>query len=154
MKTISDQTSFWFTVVFLLNFNLVFAQQSILFHGLKPGIYDVGYKTDWVFDYQRTWDNGPRPIRMDIWYPAEKNDQKKMLFERYVFSAPPNKEFFLYRDLLRRRDIGDSTKSLKGLFGGSEKLYESLLKTPTDAVENARPLNVKISGCRIFTWSE
>jgi tetratricopeptide (TPR) repeat protein len=143
MKIITNKIIPKFIVAFLFHSNIVFAQESVLFHGLKQGQYNVGYKTNWVFDYQRTWDNGPRPIRMNIWYPAEKSNQNKMLFERYVLSDPPNMKWLIYRDLLRRRDIGDSTKSLKGLYSGSEELYESLLTTPTNAVENASPLNGK-----------
>src|ERR1700722_3672097 len=113
--------SFYGSAILLLgilstNSNILLAQSSVFWGTLKQGPYTVGYKTIWTYDYARTWGNSPRPIRMNVWYPAQKTHSKNMLFERYVLSEYPEMRFSLYADELMARDIGDASKSLKGLF--------------------------------------
>src|SRR5262249_15230158 len=80
------------------------AQEPLLWGGLKPGPHAVGFKSLWQLDYSRrynmTFDDkttyapgkAPRPILVNVWYPASKaGDAKRMSHRGYleIQSADP-----------------------------------------------------------------
>src|SRR5947199_8741711 len=73
------------------------AQSPPLWHKLEPGAHAVGFKSYWHLDYSRrynkTFDDGttyatgkaPRPILVNVWYPAQHNgDGKRMPHGDYL----------------------------------------------------------------------
>src|SRR5262245_5589411 len=86
-----------FLLFFLFDINAV-SQSFPLWGGLSPGEYRVGFKSLWQFDYSRTYnmtfedgsvyavDKAPRPILINIWYPAK---------------AAPNAKGMSYREYLK-----------------------------------------------------
>jgi hypothetical protein len=73
------------------------AKSPPLWDKLPPGLYAVGYKTLWQLDYARrynmTFDDkttyapgkAPRPILINLWYPASKaGDSKTMPHRAYL----------------------------------------------------------------------
>jgi len=119
------------------------SQSPVLWHNLKQGPYSVGFRMEWKYDYARSWGNGARPLRINIWYPAVKTTGKKMLYEKYVFNTPPDSSFTEYNNALVKYDVGDSTKSLLGCYDGSQLYFKNLLKTPVNAVFGAAAGNGK-----------
>jgi dienelactone hydrolase len=111
------------------------AQDSSLPMDAIAGKYETGYQTIWIEDYSRTWGSGPRPIRINAWYPAEQGGAR-MLFEQYVFPQTP-KGFEQYSQIMVRRDIGDSSRSLHGLFKGASREFDKLLQSASLSIENA-----------------
>jgi hypothetical protein len=54
------------------------AQDAVQWGGLPPGPDAAGYSTEWILDSTRTYHtdlsplayNGPRPLMVNLWYPA------------------------------------------------------------------------------------
>lgn len=69
---------------------------SLLWGSLRPGPFAVGYRSSFEFDYTRQYDsnyavdssssltNKPRPILIDIWYPAKKTAAQPMKYREYL----------------------------------------------------------------------
>lgn len=70
--------------------------QSVMTFNLPMGPYEVGFKTDTIYDENREYEylgngrdevklqKGPRPVYLSIWYPAEVNSQEKMNYGQYL----------------------------------------------------------------------
>ena len=126
----------------------VHSQNSFINKNLEKGNYDVGFKRIWKIDKSRVWPrsscldslqgNVNRPIRIDVWYPANKNNNEEMLFKEYVY---PNTESQDYKDinfLTQRWDV----YSYKGLTEDSLK-FEKLMNTKIPVFKNAEPVDKK-----------
>jgi len=70
--------------------------QSVMTFDLPRGLYEVGFKTDVVYDETRTYEylgngrdevelkSGQRPIYLSIWYPAAASTEKKMHYGQFL----------------------------------------------------------------------
>jgi dienelactone hydrolase len=71
-------------------------QDKLLWGDLKPGPHAVGFQTLWQFDYARQYDpdytpdrqnpaaRRPRPILINVWYPAKRTAAMQMLYREYL----------------------------------------------------------------------
>jgi hypothetical protein len=72
------------------------AQEPLLWGGLRPGPYSVGYRTLYQLDHTRQYDpefttdparpaaHRPRPILTCVWYPARKTGAHPVEYRRYL----------------------------------------------------------------------
>jgi dienelactone hydrolase len=72
------------------------AQDRRLWGTLKPGAYSVGFTRSWQLDYARQYappfriegaspkPESPRPILINLWYPAKKTDAAPMRYREYL----------------------------------------------------------------------
>lgn len=71
--------------------------QDINWTALDIGEEKVGYKSSWTVDYSRVLihdvDTLNRPILVNVWYPAKKNNDKSMVYRNY-FDIEPNHIIF------------------------------------------------------------
>jgi dienelactone hydrolase len=123
-------------------------QKSPLWNELKPGAYWVGFQVIYKFDYSRTWkpkndleeksksgSNG-RPVRISVWYPAQKNSAARNAFYRdYVFYKTADKDFAQANKMIEERDVS----SLRRVLKNSESVFERLMATRMTALLNAPP---------------
>jgi pimeloyl-ACP methyl ester carboxylesterase len=136
---------------------LVNAQAPPLWDKLPPGPYAVGFKTSWQLDYSRrynmTFDDkttyapgkAPRPILMNVWYPAGKvGDAKRMPHRDYLeirSAGPPLARFSAKLAEYNRAVIAKEVmrKPAKELTDPEKRLLDQFLDTPTACVRNAPP---------------
>ena len=82
---------FSISIILILCYAPVIAQKKMLYPNIEKGKYDIGFKTLIDFDYSRTYNlnypndtssqkNDPRPIIINIWYPAKTNPKDKPMF--------------------------------------------------------------------------
>ncbi len=118
---------------------------SSLWGRLESGHYRVGFKVVELTDYSRTWERsrdprsglereGPRPIRVSIWYPAARTTVAAMQFRSYVFYRATTPSGTTADAFLSRRD---STAYARGDFDGNAALMAKLLGVRTAAGLNA-----------------
>src|SRR5262249_22618755 len=129
-------------------------QEKLLWGGLQPGPHAVGLATLYQFDYARRYDpefgagrcdpraERPRPILVNIWYPAKKVDSGPMPDREYlkVESDDPRAiEFSRRLPAHTRRAITQETmeKSPGQLDADESAAIERLLETRTYAVRDA-----------------
>ncbi len=143
---------FYMSTLIYLGFNLpVNAQNSLLWNSLQPGAYNVGFVAEWKMDYTRTWGQSDlikedyvstkpygRPVRISTWYPAAPDPGKKQMKMKDYLSILANDPISKKaQSIIMNKDIGDSTRSIKGLFSGDEKQYKEFLNTLSEARINA-----------------
>ena len=124
---------------------------------LQSGPYGVGFKTLWQFDFSRTYNfkyedssayaaaKAPRPILINIWYPAKATTKvKPMLHRGYldIKSADPQLEKFSaklieYNKGIIIKELLDKPES--ELSQDERSLIESFFNTPTAAIRNGDP---------------
>lgn len=129
------------------------APTPVLWRGLAPGSFGVGFRVIYATDYSRNWLLAPspvhhrvrevaRPIRITVWYPTNDGraggQPNAMLFERYlrypVPAADADSAFRTMNALLERRD---ERAYRQGTFSGNDVLFQQLINTPTGAVADA-----------------
>jgi len=142
--------------VVLLSFPGAFGEEPApLWAGLKPGPHTVGFRSLWQFDYSRQFhmtfadksahaaEKAPRPILINIWYPAAKDGMAKRMPHGDYFkirSDDPKLGKFsaglaeynrdrLTQELLR--------KPVAKLASREKQLLEEFFKTPTACVRAA-----------------
>ncbi len=126
--------------------------QPLLWGELKPGAYAVGFKSYWALDSTRTYDykfsdgslygeqRPPRPILVDVWYPALPGEAARPMSEGGYLDFVPAQPSLLTRfaqDLVRKnREViaGDVLGS-----AAKSKPLDDFLSTPTAAFRNAKP---------------
>src|ERR1700745_545466 len=76
--------------------------QSPLWAGLEPGPYAVGFKVEWRLDESRTWQpdkdyegrklpvEAARPVRISVWYPAQRRAGAPMAYSGYLHVDVPD----------------------------------------------------------------
>jgi pimeloyl-ACP methyl ester carboxylesterase len=134
---------------------LASAQTPPLWNKLPPGSHAVGFKTSWQLDYSRrynmTFDDkttyapgkAPRPILVNVWYPARKaGDAKRMPHRGYleIQSADPLLARFSTKLVeYDRRIIAKEVmaRPAKELTDREKRLLDQFLDTPTACVRNA-----------------
>ncbi len=121
--------------------------QARLWGKLTPGPLRVGFKTVFAFDPSRTWkttrsyqkpfspDPAGRPVRIEVWYPAQPGAQAKpMIFGDYVHISAPD----AFSDIERILEARDT--ELAGFSVAHGKL-EALLATTVYAWRDAAPMS-------------
>lgn len=109
-----------------------------LWGSLEPGDHGVGFRRLWDADRTRIWPRSPaldslegniaRPIRVDVWYPAECTDTQAMSLGSYVNMDSPGSVFDDLVVLTHRWD----EYSYRGLAEDSTS-YDRLMSTETGA---------------------
>jgi hypothetical protein len=133
------------------------AESPPLWGKLPPGRYAVGFKTLWQLDnsrrYNMTFGDGttyapgkaPRPILINIWYPAKTAGTDKAMPHRDYLEirsaeeplAKFSAELADYnRGVIVREVLGKPTKELTDR---ERRLVDQFLDTPTACVRNAAP---------------
>ena len=134
------------------------AESPPLWGKLTPGPHAVGFRSTWEFDSSRTYNTtfddkttyatgkAPRPVLVNIWYPAERADDARPMphggyFEigsddpRLAKLATKLAEYA--RGVARTELFG---KSAQEMTPRERRLMDRLLATPTACRRNARPL--------------
>jgi len=125
----------------------------LLWGTLKPGPYAVGFKSSFQFDYARQYDadyvtnpsappiSKPRPILVDVWYPAKKTAAMPMKYRDYldVASADARISSFSRRLAYNFREVvsEESVGAVPAKASLAEKAaFKRLLETNTFASKN------------------
>jgi predicted dienelactone hydrolase len=134
---------------------LAAAQSPPLWGKLSPGSYRVGFRAAWQLDYSRRYNmtfadkttyatgKAPRPILINIWYPANAaGDGKSMRHRDYldVGSAEPSLAKFsgaLADYVLRPYTQEPQDKPDKEARDREKRVQDELLNTPTPCVRDA-----------------
>jgi hypothetical protein len=131
------------------------AQSPPLWGKLSPGSYGVGFRTVWQLDYSRRYNTtfadkttyatgkAPRPILINIWYPAKAAGNGKTMRHRDyldVRSAEPSLAKF--SGALSDYVLGSYAQELqakpdKETLDREKRLLDDLLNTPTPCVRDA-----------------
>ncbi len=124
-------------------------QSHPLWGNLESGPETVGFKALWIYDYSRTWkeetdfegrrvaSNPFRPMRISVWYPAQKRSgDSPMLFRNYIYLQPEEESFHEFNKRQEDFEIGGPGHGIRGFFKSDER-FESLLKTTMSAFQNA-----------------
>jgi dienelactone hydrolase len=119
------------------------SQNAPLWGKLNGGSYDVGFRRLWDVDVSRVWPRSKsldsltgeigRPIRVDVWFPADCGGERRMPLSSYVSMEPPSPVFEDLAFLTRRWD----EYSYRGLAGDSSA-FDRLMATQTAACWEAR----------------
>src|SRR5258708_4199229 len=69
------------------------AQQPdpLLWGGLEPGPYAIGYRSYFALDSKRRFkgpEDGPRPVLVNVWYPAAATGAEPLRYRDYLTSPP------------------------------------------------------------------
>lgn len=120
------------------------AQGPPLWGDLEPGAHEVGFERIWTLDRTRAWERSNaidstsgeigRPVRIDVWYPAECGAEDRMPVRGYVAMAAPGPAFEDLVFLTRRWD----EYSYRGLAGDSAA-FDRLMGMTTASCEDASP---------------
>lgn len=133
------------------------AQPYQLWGKLQSGPHDVGFRTTWQLDYTRTYKlasdassgspraKAPRPILINIWYPARRSEHAEaMAYEEYlsILSSHPQLQGFSQKLIQHNREV--MCKELLGKAENELNQRESLAwkefhKTRTAAFREAEP---------------
>jgi dienelactone hydrolase len=127
-------------------FHVLAAQQApVLWGGLKPGPYAVGYRVVYAFDQSRTWhvsrtytsprfspDMAGRPLRISVWYPATAAKERMRVGEYLRNRAP--EAFRAAEEALEKRD----GRVIAEWVPAGE--LENLMQSSTAAYRDARPV--------------
>src|SRR5262245_36446936 len=131
------------------------AESPPLWGKLFPGSYGVGFRTVWQLDYSRRYNTtfadkttyatskAPRPILVNIWYPAKAAGNGKTMRQRDyldVRSAEPSLAKF--SGAPADYELGLYTRELQGEPGKrplnqGKRFLDELLNTPTPCVRDA-----------------
>jgi len=133
------------------------AQSPPLWGKLSPGSYAVGFKSFWQLDYARRYQmtfedktayapgKAPRPILINIWYPAKPTSNAKPMQHRDYLDIPSTDPMLArFSAKLVEYDRGVITKELLGkpakeLNDQEKQVLEQFLDTPTASIRNAPP---------------
>ncbi len=132
-----------------------------LWGGLRPGPYSVGFRTTWERDPSRRYDivfddgthyasgKSPRPILINVWYPARRDDRSAPMRHRdYLAIASDDPQLARYaskvvayeREVVSKEMMG---KKLDELSEEERKLLEGFWDTPTASRRGAVEANGK-----------
>src|SRR3989344_669648 len=155
--TLLRKLKFTFCLSILFACVSVIAQTTMLYPKLEKGEYNVGYKTIIEFDGSRTYKlnypkdtssvNDPRPIIINIWYPANisKADQS-MLYGDYIKIPTQDPKL---KTFLKRIEDYNALSSSQCMFDADDlddeqkKMIPKHLKQAIEVFKNAAPVNNK-----------
>jgi len=140
--------------VFALLATVAPAQDRLLWGSLEPGQYSVGYRSTIQFDPTRQYDpdyvttpgvarvSKPRPILVDIWYPAKRTTSAPMPYSEYFNVQSDDAKATTFAQRLRyniREVVCEETVGHVPAKTKPEEMaaFERLLSTKTFAVKNA-----------------
>jgi len=127
-----------------------FNEANPLWNDLEPGPFRVGFRALYRIDPSRSYDSASaikgRPIRIMIWYPAEKPanqnaDAAPMRFGDYANQQPDDARFADFYRMLQERDQRTLTRQFSS--PDAAALSEKLRQTPAAAFLNASPARGK-----------
>ncbi len=120
----------------------------VLWRGLPPGKYKVGFKTVWKYDDSRSFltatnwkgdlnpQSSSRPIRLSMWFPASPERSSELMeYEGYISARRKENDVPDYE----KRMLDYDRSSVANMVGGEGAQFESLLSTPTAAYKDAPP---------------
>jgi hypothetical protein len=115
------------------------ANDPLLWGGLEPGPYVVGFQSSIAFDGSRKYDRSEaRPILLDVWYPASSTDTVGLAYATYL-RVPDVSAHPWFRDRLERftRDVVCDDlfhkKTESSLNTAERAAFDKLLATRTAA---------------------
>jgi len=119
-------------------------QSPPLWGSLVPGPFDAGFGRIWTVDHSRVWPRSPaldsvrgdvaRPLRIDVWYPADCHGAKPMPLRGYVDMEAPDSAYADLVFLTRRWD----DYSYRNLAGDSTS-FDRLMGVDTGACRHPMP---------------
>lgn len=136
-----------------------FALQPPLWEGLPSGKYAVGFRSYWVQDYSRTYNmtfadkspfakgKSPRPLLLNIWYPAARPGTGKPMPHRgYLQITPTQPQLRKLAAALTQYEQETISQEVMGkplntLTNAERQQMEQYLNTPTACQRNAPPAN-------------
>ncbi|HEX6845999.1 MAG TPA: dienelactone hydrolase family protein [Chitinophagaceae bacterium] len=115
------------------------------FTDLHFGNYSVGFKYVYQLDKTREWLPSPfdsadkqkttfRPLRIAIWYPAEREGGELMKFKNYINPEAPDIYYGKLNDVMNTYDMW----SYNGMFDKNKTTINSLLNLNTNSIYNAK----------------
>jgi hypothetical protein len=129
--------------LFLTSIKEVLSQPFIQWGNLKPGDYQVGYKTIIKTDYSRTYGSNPRTIQMYMWYPSTNAKSERNKYGTYFsdvgndWGTKKNVSEVLSRMLIKDFKSGALNPSFSGAI--SEDDFQKILNSPIAASRDAHP---------------
>jgi hypothetical protein len=134
--------------IFLLMCGTAYCQTFPQWGRLEPGPYAVGYTVMQKIDHSRTFgprtdlpnritlDDHPRPIQINVWYPAVKNDSiERMKYEGYVEWIGVIGKTHTLNDDAKKTGRDEFTKYFSSFGTPKEKIVQ-LMNTVTAAIKN------------------
>ena len=126
-----------------------------LWRKLDPGIYSVGYKVIYEYDYNRTikskynykkeliTENNYRPIQISIWYPAKIDlDSSLMSYSEYIITRGSRFDYSMVTQEAKKQIIDRYTNSVN-FYNQSktknEDITDYIINRKTKAYKNATP---------------
>lgn len=122
------------------------SQAQILKH-IELGENSVGFKRIVVYDSSRTHilsKNQIRPVIINMWYPAKMNSSEKMNYERLIqfnqeyLGSILSEKLSTYNEEMIKTYAFD--KKPKKLNSAQKEIYQKLLSSKTNSIENAEPI--------------
>jgi hypothetical protein len=143
-------------VVFLIGARPAGGAGPPLWGGLKPGPHAVGFRSTWELDYSRVYDTtfedrsryatgkAPRPVLVNLWYPAERSDDARPMPHGGYFEIGTDgprlgklaSKLANYNREIVRKELFD--KDAAALSERERRLLERLWATPTACTRDAR----------------
>lgn len=127
------------------------AQAPPFWGDLEPGVYDVGFRSEWMLDtgrrYRTAFDDGatygrtgaPRPILVNIWYPTPKDPTAaRIRHGQYLEILTEDPELTTFATAMRNYNFGVIAGQLAGsgpedLSGEARTRLDEVLAAPTAA---------------------
>jgi dienelactone hydrolase len=117
----------------------------LLWDSLTPGAYAIGYRSYFELDRARRFgpENGPRPILINIWYPAEATDSAAVQYREYL-EMPALARYPSFHSLMEPFLLDVVTddifeKKAADLNANERAFLETVRDAPTIAHRDAQP---------------
>lgn len=149
---------FSISIILILCYAPVIAQKKMLYPNIEKGKYDIGFKTLIDFDYSRTYNlnypndtssqkNDPRPIIINIWYPAKTNPKDKPMFYGDYIKIQ-SQDVTLKTFIKRIEDYNEKNSSQYMFYSDSlnkeqKEKFTTHLQQPISVFKNAAALTEK-----------
>ena len=111
--------------------------------GLEPGPLRVGFHREWITDPSRVWARGAhlgertgpvaRPLRVDVWYPSDARDCRRMTIRQFLYAQPPDPYFASANAFVQKWD----EDSLRGFAKNQNIAFDTMLSPETTACADA-----------------
>jgi len=117
---------------------------------LSPGEYGVGYSSKWAFDSSRQFTfrgsklshrlpgKRPRPVLIDIWYPAQDHSGSRLRLRDYL-SIPPLKSLVALSQYLAAENRSVLEGSLSGTAREKQETLKRMLETHVASAVRTKP---------------